>query len=217
MMLNLELWPRQGVIDWADQVVKAHPHGNVIVVTHSYLTSGSAISTDKEYGATTPQHLYETLISKNTNIKVVLSGHVGSYGSRTDSRSGNPVTSFLQCFHDNHDTPTRLLRIDTKTGTVRGQVYYQKSNRWLTAADKTYSGVKWVNWVRAVLRRAGRARPRGRPASRRVELRVQTSGRANSCGDSDRPARSPAQLVPIRSAARREHAGTGPGCPGSRD
>ena len=145
MMLNLELWPRQGVIDWADQVVKAHPHDNVIVVTHSYLTSGSAISTSKEYGATSPQHLYDTLISKNTNIKVVLSGHVGSYGSRTDSRSGNPVTSFLQCFHDNHDNPTRLLTINTKTGSIRGQVYYQKSDRWLTAADKTYSGVKWVN------------------------------------------------------------------------
>lgn len=145
MMLNLELWPRQGVIDWADQVVKAHPHDNVILVTHSYLSGTSQISQDKEYGSTTPQHLYDTLVSKNPNIKVVLSGHVGTYGARVDSRSGNPVTSFLQCFHDNHDNPTRLLTINTKTGTIRGQVYYQKSNRWLTAADKTYSGMKWLN------------------------------------------------------------------------
>ena len=126
MMLNLELWPRQGAIDWANQVVKAHPHDNVILVTHSYLTGSSAISTSKEYGSTTPKYLYDTLVSKNTNIKVVLSGHVGTYGSRVDSRAGNPVTSFLQCFHDNHDNPTRLLTINTKTGTIRGQVYYQK-------------------------------------------------------------------------------------------
>lgn len=145
MMLNLELWPRQGVIDWADEVVKAHPHDNVILVTHSYLTGSGAINTSKEYGATSPKYLYDTLISKNTNIKVVLSGHVGTYASRTDSRSGNPVTSFLQCFHDNHDNPTRLLTIDTKTGTIRGQVYYQKSNRYLSAADVTFSGMKWVN------------------------------------------------------------------------
>ncbi len=145
MLLNLELWPRQGVIDWADQVVKAHPHDNVLLVTHSYLTGGGAINTDKEYGANSPKYLYDNLISKNANIKVVLSGHVGSYASRTDSRSGDPVTSFLQCFHDNHDNPTRLLTINTKTGTVRGQVYYQKTDRYLSAADVTYSGMKWVN------------------------------------------------------------------------
>ena len=145
MLLNLELWPRVGVVNWANWVVKTHPHDNVILETHSYLTSSSAISTGDDYGATSPKYLYDNLVSTNPNIKVVLSGHVGTYGSRVDSRSGNPVTSFLQCFHDNHDNPTRLVTINTKTGSVRGQVYYPKTNRWLPSADKTYTGLKWVN------------------------------------------------------------------------
>src|SRR5512133_1692105 len=43
LVLNLELWPRPKVIEWAKTVIAEHPHHNVILLTHSFLTAKGAI------------------------------------------------------------------------------------------------------------------------------------------------------------------------------
>ncbi|MBA8794967.1 hypothetical protein FHX74_002595 [Friedmanniella endophytica] len=144
MVMNLELWPRPAVVAWANKVVKAHPHDNVIVVTHSYLTGNGGIFTKSEYGSTSPEYLWKNFVSKNPNVKLVLSGHVGSAASRIDPRGKNPVVSYLQCFHDIRRNPTRLITVNVKAGTLRGQVYYPSTKQWLPSADKTYRGLVWV-------------------------------------------------------------------------
>ena len=43
LVLTLELWPRTGAVNWAENVVASHPGHNVIVVTHAYLESDGSI------------------------------------------------------------------------------------------------------------------------------------------------------------------------------
>ena len=75
LVLNLELWPRTKVIDWAQTVVAGHPDDNVMVVTHSYLNANGTINqTNGGYGATSPQYLFDNLISKYSNIKTGVLG-----------------------------------------------------------------------------------------------------------------------------------------------
>lgn len=105
MILNLELWPRQEVIDWAKDVVASHPEHNVIVVTHSYLNGVGAIEqTNGGYGATSPQHLYDELISQYPNIKLVFSGHTGTSKRNVSPGADGNVYSYLQAFHDRRPT-----------------------------------------------------------------------------------------------------------------
>ncbi|HET9649184.1 MAG TPA: metallophosphoesterase [Microlunatus sp.] len=137
MVLNLELWPRTEVIAWAQQVVASHPKANVIVATHSYLASSNGqwvIYPKKDYGANSPQYLFDQLISKYPNIKMVLCGHVGSQAHRVDTGvAGNRIDTFLLTMHSNATNPVRLIQIDPVAGTLKTWVYAPANNQsWPT-------------------------------------------------------------------------------------
>lgn len=125
LVLNLELWPRPGVVAWAEKVVQTHPRHNVIVVTHAYLTAGAGIGQDNGgYGDTSPQYLYDHLIGKYANVTMVLSGHTGEAAHRVDRGvHGNRIDSFLTTIHSNSTNPIRLLQFNTRTGTLSTRVY----------------------------------------------------------------------------------------------
>ena len=146
MVLNLELWPRVEVVNWARQVVADHPNDNVLVVTHSYLEGNLQISQNSEYGATSPQYLFDHLISQYANIKMVFSGHVGVAGSRVDTGvNGNKIYSFLAAIHSNTTNPVRILTIDTGAGKVSTTIVAPWNNaRTWKKYDQTFSGVKFV-------------------------------------------------------------------------
>jgi hypothetical protein len=146
MVLVLELWPRTGVVDWAKSVVAANPHHNVIVVTHDYLNgSGGIEQSNGGYGATSPQYLYDQVISKYPNIRMVLSGHTGVSGSRIDTGvNGNKIYSFLTTFHSETTNPVRLFTVDTKAGTIKTWVYAPRTNQTFADCSKTLTGVDFV-------------------------------------------------------------------------
>jgi 3',5'-cyclic AMP phosphodiesterase CpdA len=124
LVLNLEMWPRGGVVKWAQRVVAGHPKHNVIVVTHHYLTSTGAISTQRDYGDTAPNVLARELILKYPNVRMVFSGHTGAAGHRTDRGvHGNRVDSFLTTMHDATTNPVRLVEVDTKTNRLKSWMY----------------------------------------------------------------------------------------------
>ncbi len=125
MILCLELWPRVHVIEWANKVVEAHPECNVLVATHSYLTGGGDIVADNGgYGANSPQYLFDELISRHDNIKMVFCGHEGDSAVRDDyGESGNRIVSVLGCYHKTHENPVRLIEIDVLNGTLESYVY----------------------------------------------------------------------------------------------
>ena len=137
MILTLELWPRAEAVEWAKKVVAQHADRNVIVMTHSYLEGNGTISTSAGYGATSPKSLYDTLISKYPNIRMVFSGHVGAGTSRTDTGvNGNKIVSYLGAYHSNTANPIRLVEIDTQNDTINTRVYSPNNNQTITGNQK---------------------------------------------------------------------------------
>lgn len=124
MMLTLELWPREEVVDWAARMIENHPKHNVMIATHSYLTHKGDIYQGSDYGEKSPQYLYDNLISKYENVRMVFCGHTGSSFVREDTgEHGNKILTLLGCFHSSTQNPIRLLEIDAAFGEVSGRVY----------------------------------------------------------------------------------------------
>lgn len=124
MVITLELWPRIEVVNWADKVIQAHPERNVIIATHAYLDNLGGIGQNSDYGATSPQYLYDNLISQHENIKLVFSGHNGETAYRVDyCPSGGKVASILGCYHSNKKNPVQIVEINVNQGTVCSRVF----------------------------------------------------------------------------------------------
>lgn len=130
LVLTLELWPRTEVVAWAAKVVAGHPTHNVIVQTHSYLTADGAIDqTNGGYGARSGQYLYDSLIAKYANIKLVFSGHTGQAVKRVDRGiHGNRIVSYLQAFHSKATNPVRIVTIDPDSGLVATSIVAPYTN-----------------------------------------------------------------------------------------
>ena len=150
LVLLLELWPRQGPIDWAKGVVEAHPDHNVIVLTHSFLTSNGTIKKDNGgYGDTSPRWLYEQLIRPYANMRLVLSGHVDSSAWHKDTGiHGNTVYEVLQDYQntDNGGGYIRLLEVDTEKQTISARMYSPFYN--LTKDDGSAFVLPDLNFVK---------------------------------------------------------------------
>ena len=99
LVLNLDFTLTDAAIEWANEVVEAHPNHNVIVATHIYLyASGERIDALKYGSVHTSEYLWENLISKHKNIVLVLGGHaISEYVvTRTDvGDNGNRVVQML--------------------------------------------------------------------------------------------------------------------------
>ncbi len=91
MVISLEYAPRKDAMCRAEQVIASHPDRRVIIATHCYLTMNGAYAScpADEYvtlgadGAT----LWRELVSRHSNIFLVVSGHVGE--SAYKPRAGN--------------------------------------------------------------------------------------------------------------------------------
>jgi hypothetical protein len=147
LVLTLELWPRTSAVTWARGVVAAHPKHNVIVVTHSYLTSAGGIEkTNGGYGANSPQYVYDNLIKQYPNIKMTFSGHTGAAGYRRDvGVRGNVIHNYLLTMHSTTTNPVQLVEINLKAGTVSSSVYAPHTK---TTYPTYYRAPAAVSWVR---------------------------------------------------------------------
>ncbi|GAB3950478.1 carbohydrate-binding domain-containing protein [Micromonospora vulcania] len=142
MVLTLELWPRVEAVNWAKNVVLAHPRHNVIVVTHDFIDGNANIEQSASYGATSPQYLYDNLIKQYANIRFVFSGHVGIAANRVDTGvNGNKIYSFLQTFHSNTTNPVRLVEVDTAANSLRTWIYGPYNNQSFTEYDRSFTGI----------------------------------------------------------------------------
>ncbi len=123
LVLTLELWPRTDVVAWAKKVVEDHPNHNVLIQTHHYLDDNATVSGSAGgYGANSPAYLYDQIVSKYKNVKMVFSGHTGSFNNRSDSPNGNKVLSFLGNELGSNVNPVRIVTINTRTGAVTSTI-----------------------------------------------------------------------------------------------
>ena len=150
MVMVLELWPRKAAVEWAKDAVADHPDHNVIVVTHDYIDGAGNIEQSAGYGDTSPQYLWDNLISQYPNIKMTISGHVGYATDKVfTGKNGNKIYSFLTTIHSGTTNPVRLITVDTKAGSLKTWIYAPFTNETFSATarrspESTSSDKSWT-------------------------------------------------------------------------
>jgi hypothetical protein len=145
MVLVMELWPRKAAVEWAKDAVASHPDHNVILVTHDYLDGAGGLEQSAGYGETSPQYVFDNLVSQYPNFRMTLSGHVGWATSKVyTGKSGNKIYSFLTTIHSTSTNPVRLFTVDTKAGTLKTWIYAPYTNETFAGATQTITGIDFV-------------------------------------------------------------------------
>lgn len=152
LVINLELWPRRGAVEWAKTVVEKHPSHNVILLTHSFLRPGKngvqIEQTNGGYGDNSPQYVFDQLVKPYPNVRLVFCGHAGAHGHRVDrGDKGNAVYSFMQTYHDSATNPVRLFTINTKDGSIKSRVFCPSIGK--DKVDGSTLEIRNVKWVPA--------------------------------------------------------------------
>ncbi len=143
LVLTLELWPRKEVVAWARQVIESHPDHQVIILTHHYLLADSTVGPrNGGYGDSSPQYLHDQLVTAFPNVKLVLSGHNGTYGERAEDGPDGTVGAYLQC-DDKQTTkvPVRIVTVDVAAGTMTSYVYDIRSG--VRSDESTFTGFRF--------------------------------------------------------------------------
>jgi hypothetical protein len=149
LVLSLEFCARQAPVDWAKTVLATHTNYNAIILTHYHLDSNGMISQNNAgYGDLSPQQVYDQLISRYPNVRLVPNGHVDSSAWRNDAGvNGNRIYQILQDYQGEETGGgyIRLLDIDTTARTISARMYSSYYN--LTKADSLqflFSNVDFV-------------------------------------------------------------------------
>ncbi|TPW73625.1 lamin tail domain-containing protein [Schumannella sp. 10F1B-5-1] len=133
LMLSLPYAYGEREIDWAEQVVAAHPDRNVIVSTHEHLSP--KLQAEPAHRSTASRwvsragELWDRVIAPNRNVVAVLSGHFHGLGQVvTEDAGGLPGHDVVELLADYQEFRThtgqratgfqRLLQLDLASGTI---------------------------------------------------------------------------------------------------
>lgn len=154
LVVALEFGPRQKVVDWANEVIVAHPNHRVIVVTHSYLTPTDTLDEgnmsaygvgDDGDGPHDGRQLWEQLVSKHKNVVMVFSGHDKGDGAGRhvgQGIHGNSVYEMManyQHFENGGNGFLRLLRVDTVAGKIDVKTFSPFLNTFRKDGDNEFA------------------------------------------------------------------------------
>ncbi len=147
LVINTELDPRQGALDWFNSVISAHPTHNVIYVTHNYLSGSGTTGGGCGYGDLAPQQVWDGCLKLHSNVKLVLCGHVCCNARRINTgTSGNKVYEMLTDWQDEGNGWLRTLEIDPDSGTIMAKTYSPYLNQYKSdsANDFRLTGISFV-------------------------------------------------------------------------
>ncbi len=142
LIVSLEYGVKASTVAQAKAFINNNPDYKVIISTHSYLNGNLSYNDDgyinlQHDGAISTQELWDSLISKCSNIFMVLCGHTISNGVSTSvvyGDAGNPIIQMkvdAQGTFDNKETLVALYKIK---GTSVETYYYSVSS------DRYYAG-----------------------------------------------------------------------------
>ena len=106
LIFTLDYGAKDAVLNWASDIIAAHPDHNVIITTHAYLfrdgttlDAGDVVPpSNKGSSYNNGDHMWDKLMKKHENIVLVLSGHDPCdyvVCTQTKGDNGNVVTQFL--------------------------------------------------------------------------------------------------------------------------
>lgn len=117
IILHMQFIPTKQGLFWAQEVLQQHPNRKAIISTHGYLTeTGDLLSDAGGYntnGEVSPAMLWRRLIKPNSNVFLVLSGHVFGVSRKTETLSGRFVHQLLADYQIEENGGNGYLRILT--------------------------------------------------------------------------------------------------------
>lgn len=150
-ILVLEFAPREEVIEWANKYVFANFDKKFILLTHEFLTSaGDMVSDGEAYGKrqfrnttyTSPEQLWDKLISCNDNIVCVVCGHNGfSRLNHMKNNFGREVPQILfnlQYQENGGNGMVEIWEMKQNSDSISVGVYNTLSNEWVDMPETKF-------------------------------------------------------------------------------
>ena len=114
LVVCIDYFPPDEVLEWAGDVVEKHREYRVIVVTHAYLAGDASRlkGNSSPCGGNDGEQIWDKFVKKHENIFLVLSGHTwpNSY-SRATGEHGNTVHQVLADFQGEEEGGKGWLRL----------------------------------------------------------------------------------------------------------
>jgi hypothetical protein len=138
IVISLEYDTTQDVadLDWADALLKAHPHRRGIVITHYLVRSGNPAPFGPQ-----GQAIYDSL-KDNPNLILMHGGHIHGEGRRSDTFEGRTVHSLLADYQgrsNGGDGWLRLLKFRPALNRIEIETYSPTLDHYETDADSRFS------------------------------------------------------------------------------
>ena len=128
--------PETNVLDWGNSLIQANSNRRAIAVTHNMIGIGNPGSF-----STQGQAIYNSL-KDNSNLFLMLGGHVHGEGRRQDTFAGNTVNSLLADYQGRSNGGDGWLRIMTfspANNTISVKTYSPSLNQFETDADSQFT------------------------------------------------------------------------------
>lgn len=157
LVLALEYFPRDRVVEWADTQAKRHAGHRAILLTHAYLyADGGRIPKVSERAAAYPggansgEQMWQKLVSKHPNFAFVFCGHVTGAGSgylAGKGDHGNEVHQMVTNFQPGVKPARppggggflRILEFQPDGETIKVSTYSPWSDQWLIEPRYQYT------------------------------------------------------------------------------
>ncbi|SKB01648.1 Calcineurin-like phosphoesterase [Prosthecobacter debontii] len=133
--IEYDTTPDQPVLDWADALLKAHPHRRGIITSHWMVNTGNP-ATFSAMG----QALYDNL-KDNPNLFLMLGGHIHGEGQRSDTFEGRTVHSVLQDYQGRSNGGDGWLRyfvFSPANNTITAKTYSPKLDQYETDTNSEF-------------------------------------------------------------------------------
>lgn len=144
LIINIEYLPRTAAITWAEDIITDHGTGvdYIFVATHDLLDKDGVRQSDTEL-----TDLWNDLLSQDSRIRLVLSGHVGDGGSglgvaarRTDGNVHQHVLNYQTFNGDIEDTGlVRFYTINQADHSVSVTTYNPITDTQLTDSQNQFT------------------------------------------------------------------------------
>ena len=134
LIMVLDYYPTDAVLEWANKVIAEHPHHRVIITTHGYLnTNSTPISGyDKNYaphGGNSGKDIWNKLGKKHENIFMIISGHVATDGILVSSRQGENKNKVYELLIDGQGLDEEYISKKEDPAGLVAMFYFSKDGK----------------------------------------------------------------------------------------
>jgi len=146
LIIALEFKPRDETLEWANQVIEAHPDHRCVVLTHAYLhANGTRGMGNYALPGNGSVEVWETWVSQHPNIFLVLCGHaLGEAVLTSTGQAGNSVHQILTDYQNDYIGQgghgyLRIMTFYPKKKEIHNRTYSPSLDAFLTRPKSEFT------------------------------------------------------------------------------